>query len=71
MRKLDKGWWTSFSFFIAAVAISTATVLYRAKVDENHYGELYRLYITSQLPVPKGKPVPQPTTPGKPADIKI
>jgi hypothetical protein len=52
MRKLDRSWWTSFSFFVAAVGISTGTVLYRAQVDEQRYSDLYKLYVTKSIPTP-------------------
>ncbi|MGY3581442.1 hypothetical protein ACVIGB_000488 [Bradyrhizobium sp. USDA 4341] len=69
MRKLDRSWWTSFSFFIAAVAISTGTVLYRAKIDEQRYSDLFKLYVTRSVPTPPaGKAAPK--TPSK-TDLAI
>lgn len=47
LRKLDQNWWTSFSFFIASVAICSGAVLYEAKMDDAHYGELFQMMVSA------------------------
>lgn len=64
-NRLDRSWWTSFSFFIAGVAISTGSVLWRAQVDETRYGDLFKMIVSQG--VPPGKPaVRQPVPPVQP-----
>jgi hypothetical protein len=59
MGRLDKSWLTSFLFFAASVLICAGMMLYQAKTEADHYGQLFQMLVAPP-PAAVAPPAPPP-----------
>jgi hypothetical protein len=63
LRRLGSNWWTSFGFFVAAVAISSGMTLYRIGFEEARYRDLFAMIVDGRALQRDLQPTPAPAAP--------